>query len=157
MYIMCTDIIYPTRVTAIANNATSIHPVIGPILLVWGSCWGRYTTTILPNKDDEITTNQPTKTIPSTIGPILPVWGSGDSVVLLLYYLTKMTRNTTNQPTKQNYTTYYRTNITCLRLCGESCTITILPHKDDEDYNQPTNQNYTIYNRTNITCLRLWG
>ena len=29
------------------------------MLLVWGLCWGRYTTAILPDKDDE-DYNQPT-------------------------------------------------------------------------------------------------
>jgi len=41
-------------------NKIAINPVIGQMLLVWGSCWGRCTTTILHDKDDE-DYNQPTK------------------------------------------------------------------------------------------------
>ena len=40
-------------------STIAINYVIGQMLLVWCSCWGRCTTTILHDKDDE-DYNQPT-------------------------------------------------------------------------------------------------
>ena len=62
-----------------------------------------------------------------------------------------------NQPTNQYYTTYYRTNITWMKLWGERCTTTILPDKDNNDKYRHYRHGYTTNTSsygTNNTCMR---